>query len=185
MIGARAGAVLLLLSTGACGTPDPTSANAATIAARVSPANPAPGSAQAPAAPAAPAGKAEGAAHPVTLADGTRVTVQGYRQDGRRGLSSVQCSVAIGEATVATMGSGDTDSYTCGKLVEAGALPPAAGHQRIGLIYDVSSPNASFRSAVILVGDAGTWSVDAATLGRYDDTPAGRSIAGLRKALGG
>ena len=82
-----------------------------------------------------------------------------------------------------TLGVGDTDAYSCDALVAAGILSPDDQRQRIGLIYDVSSPNAHFRTAVVLREEGGRWAVDPTYSGKFDDTPAGRSIPALRRAL--
>lgn len=119
----------------------------------------------------------------VTLADGKAVTLEPYQVNEQHGLSSGQCGVTLAGSKIETMGSGDTDAYTCKGFVEAGPLPPQGEAQRIGIIYDAGSENADFRTAVILVQTPGGWKVDPDTLGQYDDAPEGKSIAALSKAL--
>lgn len=127
--------------------------------------------------------KADGKPVSIRLTDGRRVTLAGFKVDTKHGLSAGQCGVTIDRWRIMTMGVDDTDAYTCGMLVAAGILPPGGREQRIGLIYDVSSPNAQFRTAVVLRGGGAGWRVDRAYAGRFDDTPAGRSIPALRRAL--
>lgn len=124
----------------------------------------------------------DGAMLTVRLTDGRQVKLRGFRQVGRSGLSQARCGVTITGRRVVTLGVGDTEVYSCDGLAAAGVVPPAGGVQRIGLIYDASSPNAEFRTAVVLREDGG-WHVDPAFAGRFDDTPASRSIGALRRAL--
>lgn len=112
----------------------------------------------------------------VRLSAGRIVTLVPFR-------AGAQCGVAIGGRRLTIIGAGETEAYACVRLVEAGALPRAAGRERIGLIYDVASPNARFRTAAVLVEGADGWALDAEVLGRYDDTPAARSLAALARAL--
>ncbi len=120
----------------------------------------------------------------IRMTDGRRITLAGFKVDTRRSLSSGQCGVRIDGQRIMTMGTGDTEVYTCETLVAAGILPPSGRRQRIGLIYDVSSPNARFRTAVVLQATGSAWQVDPLYAGRFDDTPAGRGIPALRRALG-
>lgn len=120
----------------------------------------------------------------IRMTDGRRITLVGFKVDTRRNLSSGQCGVRIDGQRIMTMGAGDTEVYTCGTLVAAGILPPSGRRQRIGLIYDVSSPNARFRTAVVLHATGSAWQIDRRYAGRFDDTPAGRTIPALRRALG-
>lgn len=116
--------------------------------------------------------------------DGRALRLAPYRIDAARGLSTARCGVEIAGRRVDTIGVGEAEAYTCNALVEAGPLPPDAdGHRRIGLIYDVSSPNAAFRTAIVLVDAAGAWAVDPETPARFDDTPQARSIDALAAAL--
>lgn len=115
------------------------------------------------------------------LADGRTVTLHAFQTAGA-GLAASRCGVVIEGRRMLTMGVGDTEVYTCDGLVAAGAVPAAGRVQRIGLIYEVSSSNASFRTAVVLREDGG-WHVDPTFAGKFDDTAAGRTIAALRRAL--
>ncbi|MCD9031368.1 hypothetical protein LDO32_06460 [Luteimonas sp. Y-2-2-4F] len=116
--------------------------------------------------------------------DGRTLRLAPYRTDASRGLSAAHCGVEIAGRRVDTIGAGEAEAYTCNALVEAGPLPPdAGGGRRIGLIYDVSSPNAAFRTAIVLVEAAGGWTVDPQTPARFDDTPQARSLAALAAAL--
>ena len=92
--------------------------------------------------------------------------------------------VVIEGRRLTVMGAGEAEVYTCRGLVAAGPVPPAGGKDRIGLIYDVASPNAAFRTATLLVREPEGWSVDEGSIGRYDDTPEAQSLAALTKALG-
>lgn len=120
----------------------------------------------------------------VTFPDSRKVEVETFKVDAKHGLSNAQCGVIIGSQRIETLGSGDTETYTCDKFVEAGPLPPAESTARIGLIYDASSANASFRTAVILVQDGESWKVDAESLGEFDDSEASKSIEALAEAVG-
>ena len=144
---------------------------------------PAPAPAPAPAA-MEPRDEPDGKPVSIRLTDGRRVTLAGFKVDTKRNLSSGQCGVRIDGQRIMTMGAGDTDAYTCGTLVAAGILPPDGRRQRIGLIYEVSSPNAGFRTAVVLRAAGSGWQVDRDQAGRFDDMPAGRTIPALRRALG-
>ena len=62
----------------------------------------------------------------------------------------VRAVQALLERRVMAIGVDDTDAYTGGTLAAAGALPADGRRRRIGLIYDVSSPNARFRTAAVL-----------------------------------
>ena len=104
------------------------------------------------------------------------------RRDGKHDLSDAQCAVRIDRQRIETIGSGDTDSYTCGVLAAAGRLSSAGESRRIGLIYRVSSANAHFNTALIVVERAGRWALDPQSVGTFDDAPAAESIAALRLA---
>ncbi|MEG3088183.1 hypothetical protein [Sphingomonas sp. PB4P5] len=175
--------VALTLTLGACDAPAsvPTAARepAATPAGVAPTATPAIVPAPAP----APAGSVDGAVRTVRLSDGTSVALTPWKLDAKSGLSDASCGVTIGGQRIATIGSGDSDTYTCGALIDAGALPPAGATPRIGLIYRVSSPNAAFSTAIVLLGGAGGWQVDPDSIGTYDDSPAAKSIAALATAL--
>lgn len=119
----------------------------------------------------------------VRRSGGGTVVVAPFTTDRKSGLSDAQCEVAIAGQTLTVIGEGETEAYTCIGLVDAGPLPPRAAQERIGLIYDVASPNASFRTAAILVETSGTWTIDAASLGKYDDTAAAQSVKALASAL--
>ena len=170
-------AALLLL---ACGSP-----------ARSVPAQPDNGADPGVAVPVAPspspaatsAGTPDGKPVAITLTDKRRVTLAGFRVVENHGLSTGQCGVTINRQRLMTLGVDDTDAYSCDALVAAGILPPDGQRQRIGLIYDTSSPNAHFRTAVVLREEGGLWRVDPRYAGKFDDTPAGRSIPALRRAL--
>ncbi len=170
-------AALLLL---ACGSP-----------ARSVPAQPDNGSDPGVAVPVAPSpspaasspGTPDGKPLTITLTDKRRVTLAGFRVVENHGLSAGQCGVTIDRQRLMTLGVDDTDAYSCDALVAAGILPPDGQRQRIGLIYDASSPNAHFRTAVVLREEGGRWQVDPGYAGKFDDTPAGRSIPALRRAL--
>ena len=119
----------------------------------------------------------------IRLPNSQAITLTGFKTNTKRGLSDAQCGVSVDGPRLMTMGEGDTDVYTCNALLAAGALPPAGKVQRIGLIYEVSSPTAVFRTAVILLQDGRRWAIDASKTGVFDDAPAGRSIPALRHAL--
>lgn len=93
------------------------------------------------------------------------------------------CGVLIGKRLLTTMGAGPTEAYSCVRLRAIGPLPPQGGFPRIGLLYEVASPNAAFNTAVIVQQRSGYWSVDEASLGTYDDTPAAQSLDALAKAV--
>jgi len=99
------------------------------------------------------------------------------------GGSRVQCGVSISGQRIRIIGAGELDVLECNSLVEAGALPPVNGAQRIGLIYDVSTPNQTGRMAVILVQGSKGWSLDIDTLDQFENGPEFRSIRALAKAL--
>ena len=119
----------------------------------------------------------------IKLSNGRSVTLQGFKVDAKHGLSTAQCGVTIERQRVMSMGTGETDTYTCGKLIAAGPVPPLGAVERVGLIYQVSSPNAGFRTAAVLERIDGAWRIDPKSAGAFDDQPAGRSIAGLRRML--
>ncbi|PXA95554.1 hypothetical protein DMC47_19270 [Nostoc sp. 3335mG] len=128
----------------------------------------------------------DGPARRIRFDDGSRVTLRGWRILAKFGLSDSLCGVRIGGQHLETIGGGKTDSYTCWKLVDAGALPSAGATRRIGLIYDVSGAapaSPTFRTAIILLGDRGGWRVDPDSLGTYDSTEAARSIRAFAKAV--
>ncbi|WP_440978661.1 hypothetical protein ACQHGV_14020 [Sphingomonas pseudosanguinis] len=170
-------AALLLL---ACGAP-----------ARSVPAEPDNGAAPGASVPAvpppspatAPPGTPDGKPVTITLTDKRRVTLSGFRIAENHGLSAGQCGVIIDRQRLMTMGVDDTEVYSCDALVAAGVIPPDGRQQRIGLIYDVSSPNAHFRTAVVLRQEGKGWAVDPTYSGKFDSIPAGRSIPALRRAL--
>jgi hypothetical protein len=132
---------------------------------------------------ATPPGTPDGKPVMIALTDKRRVTLGGFRVVENHGLSAGQCGVTIDRQQLMTMGVDETDAYSCDALVAAGILPPDGQRQRIGLIYDVSSPNAHFRTAVVLREEGGRWRVDPGYAGKFDDTLAGRSIPALRRAL--
>jgi len=84
---------------------------------------------------------------------------------------------------IGIIGVGELGVLICNRLVEAGPLPPLKGAQRIGLIYDVSTPNNTGRTAVILVQETKGWSLDVQTPNQFDDSPDFRSVRELAKAL--
>jgi hypothetical protein len=118
----------------------------------------------------------------IRFADGRRATLIASKRDGKRGVSVAQCAVTIDRQPIETVGSGDTESYSCDALAAAGRLSPAGHARRIGLIYRVSSPNAHFNTALIVIEHAGRWTLDPRSVGVFDDTPAATSIAALRLA---
>lgn len=130
-----------------------------------------------------PRDQPDGKAVTITLTDGRRITLAGFHQDVAENLSAGRCGVTINGQRVMTMGVGETEVYTCEGLLAAGVVPHDGRRQRIGLIYDVASPNVRFRTAVVLRDEGGRWRVDPAYAGRFDDSPAGRSIPALRRAL--
>lgn len=127
--------------------------------------------------------KEVGPARSIAFDNGTTARLRTSRTQTPGRLSSAQCGVEIGGQSIATIGAGDLDAYTCDHLVEAGALPSAADVRRVGLIYAVSSPNAHFRTALVLVETGTIWRLDPASLGKWDDTPAARSLGSLAAAL--
>jgi len=104
-------------------------------------------------------------------------------EEGNGHHSGAQCGVVISGQRIEIIGVGDMEVYTCDGFVEAGPLPPIDNAERIGLIYDVSSPNVAFRTAVILVHDSKGWSLDAESLGRFDGLPEAKSVRTLAKTL--
>ncbi len=133
--------------------------------------------------PAQAGDAADGRRLTIRLTDGRQVGLRGFRIDRVDSFSAAACGVIIATQRLMTMGIDETEVYTCVELVAAGVLPPERRAQRIGLIYDVSSPNSAFRTAVVLREANGRWQVDPAYAGRFDDAPAGRSIPALRRAL--
>lgn len=127
----------------------------------------------------------DGAARAIRFSDGSTVQLQGLKIDVREGLSDGKCAVSIGDQRIDTVGSGELEVYTCGALVDAGALPPTGDARRIGLIYRVSSPNAQFQTALILIDQNGKWTLDAESAGAFDDAPEAKSIEALAKTVGG
>ena len=119
----------------------------------------------------------------IRLRNGLTVRLQGLRRSSPGEMSAAQCAVDADGRRLATVGVGATEQYTCTGLVAAGAMPLKNGAPRIGLIYEVESPNASFRTAVVLEQASGAWRVDDELAGEFDGIAAGRSIAGLRAAL--
>jgi hypothetical protein len=115
----------------------------------------------------------------VTLAGGRRVIVEGVVD--RRGVPP-RCTVRIDGQPLATIGYGDLEAYGCGGLRAAGRLRADAGRPRIGLIYDVFSPNARFRTALVVRSVRARWAIEPGSPGRFDDTEAARSISSLRRA---
>ncbi|RHW17846.1 hypothetical protein D1610_04815 [Sphingomonas gilva] len=111
------------------------------------------------------------------------MTVVPFRTVEKRGLSDSQCGVTIDGKRLVTIGTGETEVYTCYRLTGAGALPPDDAAQRIGLLYDVGSPNADFHTAVVLRRAAEGWQVDEGLSGRFDSAPEAKSIEALAEAL--
>lgn len=118
----------------------------------------------------------------IRFADGSSVKLVASRRDSKRGLSHAACAITVDRQRIETIGSGDTEVYTCDRLRAAGRLSSVGKARQIGLIYAVSSPNAAFNTALILIDRGGHWMLDAKSVGAYDDTPAARSIAALRLA---
>lgn len=127
----------------------------------------------------------DGAARTIGFADGSILDLRALKGDAKRGLSDAQCAVVIGEQRIETIGTGDLDAYTCGALIEAGALSNAGAARRIGLIYRVSSPNAQFQTALVLVEQRGRWALDPESVGVYDDSPEAKSLDALAQSVGG
>ncbi|MEN3749905.1 hypothetical protein TPR58_22220 [Sphingomonas sp. HF-S3] len=128
----------------------------------------------------------DGPARRIRFDDGSRVTLRGWRILAKFGLSDSLCGVRIGGQHLETIGAGETDTYSCLELVDAGALPSAGSTRRIGLLYEVSGAAPSsptFRTAIILLGDRTGWRVDPESLGTYDSTEAARSIRALARAV--
>ena len=87
-------------------------------------------------------------------------------------LSGSQCGVLLDRQRMLTLGANELDVYTCYRLIEAHPLPITDEHARVALLYDAGSPNADFRTAVLLQsGVDGHWHVDASATGTYDDLP--------------
>lgn len=170
-------AALLLLACGAPARSVPAEPDNGVASGASVPAVPSPSPATTP--PGTPDGKPV----TITLTDKRRVTLLGFRIIENHGLSAGQCGVTIDRQRLMTMGADDTEVYSCDALVAAGIVPPDDQRQRIGLIYDVSSPNAQFRTAVVLREESRRWAVDPTYSGKFDGTPAGRSIPALRRAL--
>lgn len=91
------------------------------------------------------------ASRSITFADKSSARLEAIKVAAKAGLSDAQCAISVDGQRVDTIGGGGLDAYTCGVLVDSGALLTIAGARRIGLIYRVSSPNASFQTALILV----------------------------------
>ncbi len=186
----RIAAVAGCLALAACGQPSPGQRGGPTPtpSKAASPSSPAvqlpPGpDLPAPAVDLAQFSERDGKPLTIRLAGGRTVRLQGLRRVEKADISDAQCAVDADGRRLATMGVGATEEYTCNGLVAAGVVPPKGAVPRIGLIYDVASPNTSFRTAVVLEQADGAWRVDEGLAGEFDDGEAGRSIAGLRAAL--
>jgi hypothetical protein len=136
-----------------------------------------------PAAQATGSGQPDGEARTIALAGGHSITLTPFRTVEKSGLSDSQCGVTIDGQRLMTMGAGETEVYTCYRLTGAGALPADGAVPRIGLLYDVGSPNAQFATAVILRKEAASWAVDEARAGEFDSKPEAKSLEALAKAL--
>jgi len=132
---------------------------------------------------AASAGQKGASRLTIAFPDGSTVLLEPFRTDRKLGISDAQCGVIIEGRRLTVIGEGEMESYSCIGLAEAGALPPLAGQRRIGLIYDVASPNAHFRTAAILLKNSGEWNIDSASAGSYDDRPEAQSLRALAGAL--
>ena len=80
----------------------------------------------------------------------------------------VGCAVALSQdggpaQTIITIGEGETEVLTCGKLKAAGHVPSALGAQRIALLYETYAPHAEVLQPVILErsGKGATWELNA------------------------
>ena len=175
-------ALVLSLALSACGQQAPEPANdQPAAAAPVAPTAAAPSEPMQNVAPEA--GEGDGAVRTIELAGGQTVTVAPFRTVRKSGLSDSQCGVTIDGTRLMTMGEGETEVYTCYRLTGAGALRPDGAVARIGLLYDVGSPNARFPTAVILRKEQAGWTVDEARAGAFDDKPEAKSIDALARAV--
>lgn len=172
----------LWLALSACGPQTPEAANdlppAAAPSAQATAAAPEPAHAAMP-----EAGEPDGATRTITLAGGQAIALAPFRTVEKQGLSDSQCGVTIDGQRLVTMGEGETEVYTCYKLTGAGALPADGAVPRIGLLYDVGSPNAQFATAVILRKEVAGWAVDESRAGEFDSKPAAKSLEALANAV--
>lgn len=138
---------------------------------------------ESPVSQAATPSQPDGETRTIVLAGGASITLAPFRTVEKSGLSDSQCGVTINGQSLMTMGEGETEVYTCYRLTGAGALPADGAVPRIGLLYDVGSPNAQFATAVVLRKEVAGWAVDEARAGEFDSKPEAKSIEVLAKAV--
>ncbi|MFL5286863.1 MAG: hypothetical protein ACJ8AW_39305 [Rhodopila sp.] len=138
--------------------------------------------------------KPDGDARRVSLGGTDTIEIQPLRFTPLPGhsvaLNTTWCGVVLRDPSgvaqgVVTIGTGITDVLSCGHLLEAGALPPAGGVARLGLVYRTASPNASVVTPVVLArpGPGAPWAVDADLSQRLTLLPGTASLARIRQAL--
>lgn len=129
-----------------------------------------------------------GKALTIRLADGQSVLLQpGEAKPGVR----VTCTLTISEAgrpdqRIVTIGEGDTEALTCGRLKAAGQVPAPAPMQRIALLYEAFGPHATVLQPVILYRSATgqAWQLDDALAQTIGENGTLNSVAAVRRWLG-
>jgi hypothetical protein len=153
----------LLLLTAACSPEDSASGDAGTSPTSLVldvPAALPPFAGRTPSVPTVPVGKS------LTISFSVRTTVHLHPGKAKQDGKSV-CTLGIEQSgltrqDLVTVGQGDTEALTCGKLVAAGRIPAPKTIQRIALLYEVYGPHETILQPVILMraGSTMLWETD-------------------------
>lgn len=153
----------LLLLTVACSPEDSATGDAVTAPTSVVldvPTALPPVASRTPPEPTMPVGK------PLTISFSVRATVHLHPGKAQQDGKSI-CTLGIEQSgltrqDLVTIGEGDTEALTCGKLVAAGRIPAPKAIQRIALLYEAYGPQETILQPVILARAYSTapWKTD-------------------------
>ena len=130
--------------------------------------------------------EADGSTRRIAFEGGESLAIEPVRITGRKPGVVAECAVRITGRVIVTIGEAGskTEVFECHRLLALGAVPSDQGRRRLGLIYEAGTPNAMFRTPVVLTEQADSrWLFDEAAFERFEGTPATRSIRAMAKVL--